>query len=249
MPDRFYVSPILESGTLKIEGTEAHHLSGVLRLEPGQVIEIFDGQGTTAKAEIVRSSKRSVDVQIQSVHREPRPIGEVILGTCVPKGERFDWLIEKATELGVSEVIPLSTTRSVVEPRDAKLDRLRQSVIAACKQSRRNWLLKISPVSSWHDFVSSNCRERTLFVAHPEPRFPKSTTLKSTTTTSRTELQEIPADRSIAVAVGPEGGLTDEEIEFALTHQARMIDLGPLILRIETAAIALATLTLMRHPR
>src|SRR5262249_55281299 len=152
-----------------------------------------------------------------------------------PRGDRFDWLVEKATELGVSQLIPLTTSRSVVDPRNTKLDKLRQTVIAACKQSGRNHLMKISAVSSWSEFLKQILPGHRALVAHPSgQRFD-----------SIQQCEPAGGHRPQAIAIGPEGGFSDEEVESATALGAQVIQLGSSILRIETAAIALAAKILL----
>ena len=167
MLNRFFLAELTELGTIVLDGLEAHHLLHVLRAVPGEMVEVFNGAGLVARAQVVATRKRDVELSIIDSRREARPAREIIIGTAVPKGDRFDWLVEKSTELGVTRLIPLVTVRSVVDPRDSKLDKLRQTVIAACKQSRRNHLLELSPVMSWADFVKQEVPGRSSFIAHP----------------------------------------------------------------------------------
>ncbi|MEK6260562.1 MAG: RsmE family RNA methyltransferase, partial [Planctomycetota bacterium] len=167
MPDRFFAPNCPETGSVSLDGPEAHHLMHVLRISAGQRIEVFDGHGLVATAEVVAVRKRDVELRIVTSRQEIPPSREVILGTAVPKGDRFDWLIEKATELGVTRIVPLITSRSSVDPRDSKLDKLRQTVITACKQCGRNHLLELSPVTPWADFVRNEFPNRAVFIAHP----------------------------------------------------------------------------------
>ena len=134
---------------------------------------------------------------------------------------------EKSTELGVTRLIPLVTVRSVVDPRDSKLDKLRQTVIAACKQSRRNHLLELSPVMSWADFVKQEVPGRSSFIAHPG--------------TGAVPLPALTSESAaVLFAIGPEGGFTDEEVALAVAAGATAVSLGPRVLRIETAVVAVA---------
>lgn len=228
MPRRFYSSTLPESGTVVLHGPEAHHLIHVLRAEVGEIAEVFDGQGLVASVRVTSVRKRDAELQILSTHRDTAIGRAVILGTAVPKGDRFEWLVEKATELGVTRLVPLVTARSVVDPRDSKLDKLRQAVITACKQSGRNHLMHVAPVTAWSDFVNGDLSQHTSFVAHPGPDAEQ---------VSHGLFQQL---SSVAFAVGPEGGFADNEVVMALAVGARRITLGPLILRIETAALALA---------
>jgi 16S rRNA (uracil1498-N3)-methyltransferase len=136
----------------------------------------------------------------------------------------------------VTRIVPLVTSRSSVDPRDSKLDKLRQTVIAACKQSGRNHLLELSPVTALADFVRGEFPHRTAFIAHPSLD-------TSPLPVGAATLNDQP---STVFAIGPEGGFTNEEVALAVATGAKPISLGPLVLRIETAAIALAALALVR---
>lgn len=234
MTDRFFSPSFPESGAILLDGSEAHHLMHVLRITAGAVVEVFDGRGLVAAAEVVAVRKRDVELCVVAARRETPPAREVILGTAVPKGDRFDWLTEKATELGVTRIVPLLTSRSSVDPRDSKLDKLRQTVIAACKQCGRNHLLEVSPVTSWADFVRSEFPNRAAYVAHP--------TIDTGPLSPRASM--FAPQPSRVFAIGPEGGFTDEEVALAVATGAKPVSLGPLVLRIETAAIAIAALSL-----
>ena len=236
MPDRFFAPSFRESGSLTLDGPEAHHLMHVLRIAAGEAVEVFDGRGLVASAEVVAVRKRDVELRIVAARREAPPAREVILGTAVPKGDRFDWLIEKATELGVTRIVPLVTSRSSVDPRDSKLDKLRQAVITACKQCGRNHLLEVSPVTAWADFVRNEFPNRAAFIAH----------LSSDARPLSLGVSTLDHQPSTVFAIGPEGGFTNEEVALALVAGAKPISLGPLVLRIETAAIAIAALTVAR---
>jgi len=236
MPDRFFAATCPESGPLTLDGSEAHHLMHVLRIAAGEQVEVFDGRGLVVTAEVVAVRKRDAELRVVAARRESPPSREVILATAVPKGDRFDWLIEKGTELGVTRIVPLVTSRSSVDPRSGKLDKLRQTVIAACKQCGRNHLLEVSPVTSWLDFVRNELPGRAAFVAH-----------LSSDARPLTEIDSgFGACSSLLFAVGPEGGFTDEEVSLAVAAGATPIRLSPLVLRIETAALALAALAAAR---
>jgi 16S rRNA (uracil1498-N3)-methyltransferase len=152
---------------------------------------------------------------------------EIVLATDIPKGDRLRWLVEKATELGVSRLVPLITQHSVVEPGDGKLDKMQQTVIAACKQSGRNRLMTVDEPTQWGEFIEGQCAGRLTLIAHPSganvPTFHRE--------------DESP----IILVIGPEGGWSDSEIEQGRSAGAHLISLGPHILRIETAAVALVS--------
>lgn len=230
MPNRFFIANLPETGTAVLDGLEAHHLIHVLRGSPGDVVQLFDGAGLVASAQITSLHKRDAKLQILGSHREEPAPRQIVVATAVPKGDRFDWLIEKATELGVTRIIPLRTSRSVVDPRDSKLEKQRQAVIAACKQSGRNHLLELSPTTTWTDFANRELGSAASYIAHPGP----------TTLSGMPSLWNGKA--SIIFAIGPEGGFTEDEVELAVRLGATPISLGPRILRIETAVLALAAI-------
>ncbi len=229
MPHRFYCPHLVESGSVILEDAEAHHLTHVLRHQPEDIVELFSGAGLVAACRIAVIRKRDVEVNILASRRDPPVRLELTLATAVPKGDRFDWLIEKATELGVSRLVPITTSRSVVDPRDSKLDKLRQTVITACKQSGRNNLMPISSVTSWNDFLKEFSAEHRMLIAHPNGERLE-TVIQSFDNNSK----------QLVVAIGPEGGFSDEEVQSALSLGAKAVQLGPQILRIETAAIAVS---------
>ena len=173
MAERFYCPEAASrvGGLLVLEGDEAHHLAKVRRIGVGQVVEVFDGRGFGVRAEVVELARGRVTL---------RPVGDPLpdraallaltLATAVPKGERFDWLVEKATEIGVARLVPLIAARSVVEPRDAKLDRLRRLVIEATKQCGRSQLMAIDPPVAWSEFVQGSSRLAPRLLGHPGGR-------------------------------------------------------------------------------
>jgi 16S rRNA (uracil1498-N3)-methyltransferase len=232
MLDRFHTPESLDAETVQLTGPEAHHLINVLRKQPGDRVELFEGSGFAATAEVVSLSRRSVELRIlerSAVVETSQP--QVTLATAIPKGDRFRWLVEKATELGIARLIPLQTTRSVVDPRHSKLDKMRQAVIAACKQCGRNRLMEIAVPVTLDELLnrtehSQSTESPTLLIAHP----------------GGGALSDLPVATSVTVMIGPEGGFTDDEVRLAETHGAKTVSLGEHILRIETAALAAATL-------
>jgi 16S rRNA (uracil1498-N3)-methyltransferase len=231
MTKRFYAPAGWDEGETRLEDGESHHLLHVLRAEPGHAVEVFDGRGGRGIGVLAgREGKRAV-VRIESTTTEPAE-PEFVLATAVPKGDRFAWLVEKATELGVSRLVPLVTRRSVVDPGAGKLDKLRTSVVEACKQCGRSWLMRIDDPRTLSEFAREHAevpavsRPR-LLIAHPGGS-PLSTL--------------VPNDGpgGMVVVVGPEGGLDDEEVASLVAAGGCPVSLGRSILRVETAALALA---------
>jgi 16S rRNA (uracil1498-N3)-methyltransferase len=218
--DRFYMPQLPRSGTVALTGDEAHHLSRVRRLMPGARVELFDGRGQVREAVVTDAGKQAVTLELGESLAEVLVPVELTLASAVPKGERFDWLVEKATELGVARLVPLLAERSVVEPRGGKLDRLRRAIVEACKQCGRSRLMTLDDPVPLGDYLKRERSERRL-IAHPGGgRFPGG------------ELT------SCALAVGPEGGFTEGEVAEALGAGWQAVSLGPTRLRIETAGLA-----------
>jgi 16S rRNA (uracil1498-N3)-methyltransferase len=228
MADRFYINCVLSPGPVIIEGSEAHHLSAVCRLRPGDVVCLFNGDGREYPAEVSEIGKRSVELVVQSIKAPQREhLFSLEIAAPLPKGDRAQFLIEKLTELGVTAFTPLQTARSVVHPRETKLDKLDRYVIEASKQCGRNVLMKIGPLTTWASFVGRAGLPEYKLIAHPGEQ-------------ANLPGRALPAD--CVAAVGPEGGFTDEEVELAQAAGWTTISLGPRILRVETAALALALL-------
>jgi 16S rRNA (uracil1498-N3)-methyltransferase len=234
----------------------------VLRAKTGDVVTLFDGSGREFEGEVGRLRRSSVEVLVRShqgVDREsPR---RLIVGAALPKGDRQRWLIEKLVELGVAECVPLETSRGVAQPEGGTLEKLRRAVIEASKQCGRNRLMAISDPMDWDQFVASAPAHAIRRVAHPPAFWPELSTLAAppepaaSPTTSHSANQSLgqslgqfiatvrssPIETPVYVAVGPEGGFSATEIATALHAHWRMVNLGNRILRIETAALALAS--------
>jgi 16S rRNA (uracil1498-N3)-methyltransferase len=230
MSPRFWLEPPLVPGVRELADSEAHHLRHVLRLTMGAEVEVFDGQGAVGRAEIVAVDKRVVRVRVDEVTTDPPLLPHLTWAVALPKGERVDWLVEKGTELGVARLVPLRTARSTVDPRAGKLDRLRQIVIAACKQSRRNTVMEIEPIQDWSTYAVQADSGGLKLMADP-------------TGTPWAEWRSmIATSERVTVAIGPEGGWSPEELTAGIAAGWRVISLGGPILRIETAAVAVAAL-------
>lgn len=239
MNRRFFSPAPLQLGPLQLTGTEAHHLLHVLRAAPGDEIILFDGAGGEFSACIESTARKTVACQIlqeRSVNRELP--ADLVLGVALPKGERQRWLVEKATELGVTRLVPVETSRStqqrVKQQRtNTPHDRLQRTVIESCKQCGRNQLMDISPTTSLDVFLRAAPAASHRWMAHPQGA-----------TSARARVTPA-VDLPIWLLVGPEGGFTEHETTQAKIEGWQTIDLGPRILRVETAAIALTSLTTM----
>lgn len=227
MTERFHVNSALSPGPLVIRGPEAHHLGAVCRVRPGDLVCLFNGDGAEYPARVVEVSRRDVTVELFPPQRPERELPiDLHIAAALPKGDRAAFLVEKLTELGVQVLHLLDTSRTVVHPREAKVERLQRHVIEASKQCGRNVLMEVRPPRPWLEFVHDPALPRERLLAHVAAQ------------------GQAPAgpDRAAAVvaAVGPEGGFTDEEVERAVQAGWRVVGLGPRILRVETAALVLA---------
>jgi 16S rRNA (uracil1498-N3)-methyltransferase len=174
------------------------------------------------------------------VSREP-PI-EITLGVAIPKGERQRWLVEKVVELGVRRLVPLSTERSVAAPTESALARLRRAVIEASKQCGRNYLMEITPGQELAEFVRAPSGDLR-WIAHPGGE-PLSAIIR------RTIFVECATGSASAfprchLAIGPEGGFAPDEIAAAQAAGWQLVELGPRILRVETACLHLVSIISM----
>lgn len=235
MAGRSFLPQLSAGDSTEITGNEFHHLKHVLRLGVGDQIIVFDGQGIEADAEITKVAKDRAAIRLLSRRQEPvTPGPNVVLATAVPKADRFRWLVEKSTELGVNRLVPLQTARSVVDPGTMKLEKMRLAVIEACKQSGRNWLMQIDAPMVWDEVVRSLIPSGIALIADPQG-VPLADALEKRDTQA-----------SVLLVVGPEGGFTDAELHQAVAAGATAVSLGSRMLRIETAGLALAAVFALR---
>lgn len=210
-----------------MEGPEAHHLAMVCRVRPGDVVCLFNGDGRQYPAQVVAVARKHVVLDVRGVETPARELGfRLEVAAPLPRGDRAQFLLEKLTELGATAFTPLQTSHSVVRPRDTKLEKLERHVIEASKQCGRNVLLQVRTLLAWSDFLQSDLPPRRL-LAHPR---------------TETPWREAVSKEDVVVAVGPEGGFTEDEVAEAHGGGWALVDLGPRILRVETAAIYLTAL-------
>lgn len=226
MSDRFFVAPLpADAAEAQLLEAEAHHFARVMRGQEGDEIVLFDGTGWEYRGRVTKIQKHAVSLEIldrQRVDRElPVPL---VIASALPKGDRQDFLMEKLVELGVSRFIPLETERSVAKATTSALERMRRHVMEASKQCRRNVLMEIAEPVSIPALVRLTETKIRAF-AHPA-----GTTLSSLATTE-------PA----TIAIGPEGGFSPGDLQHFQESLWTSLALGPRILRMETAAIAIAS--------
>ena len=209
-----------------------------MRAGVGTEVTVWDGGGAEFTARVLQIGRSDVQLEVLARHQIDRESPRrITLGVALPKGDRQRWLVEKAVELGVARLVPLVANRGVARPGDQALTRMRGAVIEASNQCGRNRLMEVAGPLDLADYVcgvpTSACR----LLAHP---------LTGSKDTITGLPSDIPTGRAVYLAVGPEGGFTREEVDQATINGWQQVDLGPRILRVETAAIAMAAMIGLR---
>jgi 16S rRNA (uracil1498-N3)-methyltransferase len=224
--DYFYCPPDkISSASLTIDGEEFAHLVHVMRAKEGDEIRVVDGKGTAYDVRLGEIRKKMVEGTIYHVerdHHEP-PVALTLAVGVLKNPSKFDFLVEKATELGVRTIIPMVTSRTL--PHHAKGDRWQKLALAAMKQCGRSYLPEVRDLTAFEDVVRSAADAGAKFIAHEQP------------IDGARGVSPVGKGTSVIVLVGPEGGFTDEEILRAKNEGFVPVYLGERRLRTETAAI------------
>lgn len=234
----YYAPDILTSTTLPVE--ESLHCVKVLRQKVGDLIYIIDGEGTFVEAKIVFPHQKHTEVERLVVHKNwhTRPFSLHIVVAPTKSNDRFEWFLEKATEIGVEEITPIWTRyseRTVIKP-----ERLNKILVAASKQSYKALIPKLNPMIKWADFMKQDHTQQK-FLAHCYED-----------STKRPLFHEIKPGADVMVLVGPEGDFSEEEVQDARNHGFIMVSLSESRLRTETAGIVathLVDVANMAHPK
>ena len=240
---RFYCAQALHTGaSIALPATAARHAQ-VLRMQPGQTITLFNGEGGEFDAVIAHMGRQDVQVVIgahQTIEREARH--QVHLAVVVPANDRMDWLVEKATELGVHRITPLMSQHSVLrlqgERADKKIAHWQAVAISACEQCGRNTLPHIEPLQNLHTWLQSDWVANQLSTQDPHTTTQAAVLSLHPSTQSLVEWSTNQQCNSWLLLNGPEGGLTDEEDALARDKGFAAVNLGARVLRAETAALA-----------
>ena len=231
---RCYVNPqVWNQSESRLSDEEAHHLLRVLRVKPGQRIEIFNGEGGVGEADVIFAGQGRVTVRILKRSDQKRFAVQFALIQALPREQKMDLIIQKATELGASEIVPVLTERAVVRLREdrgaGKRDRWGKIAMNAAKQCGVAWLPKIAPLQTLRDFLAARHAFGALFVcALDENARPIGEAIQS--------IRARPVS-SVGVLVGPEGDFSAAEMEGIRAVGAISVSLGGNVLRSETAAI------------
>lgn len=226
---RIYTSLPLDAATeLALDPRAAHYLGQVLRMKVGRELLLFNGDGFAYPAVITTASKKNISCKISApiAPIEPSPTLPLELGIAISKGDRLDWVIQKATELGVQRISPLTTERVDVKLNGERLHKKQQHwqqvMISACEQCGRNRLVDIAELQTldnWRQTLNADLK----LVLYP---------------IAETGLAERTAPASAALLIGPEGGLSEAEIIASRQSGFEALKLGPRVLRTETAPLA-----------
>ena len=222
---RFFIDAPLSLGSHELPEAQAHYIGRVLRLNAGAAVQLFDGSGIEFIGEITEVDKKQVRVALsEQIAGQPESPLRIHLGQGLSRGERMDWAIQKATELGVSEITPIVSERCEVRLKDERADKRlahwRQIAISACEQSGRSSVPMIQPPMALTDWLQQSSAELKL-VLHPVAQ----------------ALSSHNKPASLAFLIGPEGGLNDSEVTQAQAAGFLAARLGPRVLRTETAPV------------
>ncbi len=234
----FYTPPEnIVQDRLQITGEELTHLARVVRKKVRDVIEVVDGRGNCYTAVLTQITPRLAEAEIQKRSRfVGEPNFQLTLAQAVPKGNRFDWVIEKGTELGVAIFIPLLCQHSVIEPTVSRHHRWKKIAIAAMKQSGRSVLPEIRSPQTFHEVVRNTGVMQSGFIGE------KGEGAKSLSQLIQEIRQKSIPLKSAIVLIGPEGGFSSEELNFAREAGYHRFSLGPRRLRTETAGLVAAAI-------
>lgn len=230
---RFYARPeqFIDGDKVEVSADEVRHLRDALRLQPNAPVSVFDGEGREFAAAVEEVSKNGATLRIVERIQPAAPESrlDLTLAAALLKGEKFDLVVQKAVELGVSRLTPLITHRCDVKSKDpsSRLERWNRIALEACKQSGRAKLMSV-------DAPAEFLRSTENFNAEDPP------TLILFSERGGVKLEAVSAGKKITAIVGPEGGWEDSELEAAKAAGASIVTFGGRILRAETAAIAAA---------
>ena len=230
---RFFV-PQLYNEEMYIEGVDARHISKVLRMQPGDKLQIVSDDGVSAMAEITAIASERVSVRcLEKLAESHEPRVRLVLAQGLAKGEKMDFIIQKAVEMGAYSVIPVAMEHSVVRLDGAKaakkVERWQKIAESAAKQSKRDIIPQVQQVQSMAEMLA-NCDCTTKIIAYEcEDRLSLKAALKAA--------EAAGGIKELLLIIGPEGGISEGELELARQAGAVPVSLGRRILRAETAGL------------
>jgi 16S rRNA (uracil1498-N3)-methyltransferase len=223
----FYAPDAAANTLIQLNEEEAHHAAHVLRIKAGETIRVFNGTGSAFNAVVVTVGKREVSVQVKGQLADAGSSNMLHIAIAPTKQmERYEWFLEKATELGIAEITPIICTRS--ERKEVKAERLQKVILSACKQSLRYQLPKLNMAVPLAGFLKDNPKG---LMAHLED-----------STVDIASLEDKFKGKPFIILIGPEGDFTKEEIALAKEQGYTSVTLGKARLRTETAGIFAAAI-------
>ena len=230
---RFFV-PQLYNEEMYIEGVDARHISKVLRMQPGDKLQIVSDDGVSAMAEITAIASERVSVRcLEKLAESHEPRVRLVLAQGLAKGEKMDFIIQKAVEMGAYSVIPVAMEHSVVRLDGAKaakkVERWQKIAQSAAKQSKRDIIPQVQPVQSMAEMLASGDYETKIIAYECEDRLSLKAALKAA--------EAAGGIKELLLIIGPEGGISEGELELARQAGAVPVSLGRRILRAETAGL------------
>ncbi|MFM7710647.1 MAG: RsmE family RNA methyltransferase [Ferruginibacter sp.] len=231
---RFFIEQMPDSGTLAdLPEEAARHAVQSLRMQPGEALLLCNGCGRLAEAVITETNKRRCGVRVGTIHWIDPPVRRVVMAVSpLKQAARFEWFLEKATELGVQAIVPILCSRT--EKTKLRTDRLRAILISAMIQSQQAWLPELREPVSFMSFVA-NCPSDQKLIAHCEAAAEKK------------QLAQLSSHDKVCMLIGPEGDFTSDEIASAINNGFQPVTLGDNRLRTETAALSAAVWLTCRH--
>lgn len=232
IPRLYLPADYTEGAKVSLTKEQAHYALTVLRLKNQHPLELFDGKGQIAEATLEVLGRRDAEVRLKTIKQAANesPLTITLL-QGISRGDRMDYSLQKAVELGVTSIQPLFTDRCEVKLKGDKLEKRREQwqniVISACEQSGRAFVPEVLPIKSLNEILAEPVKGSFGIVCDPYA------------SQSLSSLQLPQTDDDIQILVGPEGGLSDEEVGAAVKHRFHAVQLGPRILRTETAGPAI----------
>lgn len=239
---RFYIEPSQKQGdTIEITGEDVNHIKNVLRMKNGEKLILCDGAGTDYVCELAGSRERNLVAAISEEKKSDTELPvRLVLFQGLPKKDKMELIIQKAVELGASEIVPVVTKRTIVKTEggkeEKKLTRWQAIAESAAKQSGRGVIPKVCPIHTWKEALASmgNLDYNVILYENAEGMKPTAECLKAAG-----------EKESIGIFVGPEGGFTEEEVTQTTEHGAECLSLGKRILRTETAGLAMLSMLML----
>ena len=234
------VATVSVGDTIALEGSEGRHAVTVRRIRAGEQLALTDGAGTTAVVTVSSTSKSSLEATVDSVTSSPAETPRIVVVQAIPKGERGELAVEMLTEVGVDVIVPWAASRSVAVWRgdraEKSLAKWRSAAREAAKQARRSWFPEVTDLATTDDVTALLAKAGVPVVLHEGASGPLANI-------------PIPGRAEVVIVVGPEGGISDEELEAFSAVGAEPMRMGTSVLRSSTAGVAAAAALLSRTPR